>query len=257
MIFCFKDFRNLIRSKKGFSLIELSIVIIVLSLLIGGVITGAALIERAKLQNVLQEFRQISFAVSNFRLQYGSLPGDLQTGSTVLSGAAGCDGSGVGVIVADGTSISPTCAWVHLNAAGTLSGGLSGDYPTVGGTGYYSNSDASNLPVLGINIPASKWSGSGFMFRSFLSDAYTYVVLGKPSTQSDIAPAFTSKQANSITKKVGPGAGAEGATLIAINADNNNGTGTTGHECHDAAGAYKNLTDATMIGCAFAQQILD
>ncbi len=250
---------DILRSKKGFSLIELSVVIVILSLLIGGVVTGATLIERAKLQNVLQEFRQLSFAVTNFKMQYNSLPGDMSNASSVLGTHSSCDGSGNGYIDAAASGNDEiVCAWVHLSAANLLTGGLSGDYPDFGGnTPLFIAANAAGLPVLGVNVPKSKWTGAGYMFRN-VGSSYTYIFLGKPSAQNEINASFTSKQASAVTKVTGPASGGEGGSLLAINGDNAAG-GTSATSCFTVTGDYTNLTGANAAdtNCALGQQILD
>ena len=66
-----------INNNKAFSLIELSIVLIIIGLLIAGITGGKSLIESAKIRNYLTEMRQYQVAVNAFIINKGRLPGDL------------------------------------------------------------------------------------------------------------------------------------------------------------------------------------
>lgn len=61
----------------GFTLIELSIVLVIIALIVGGILTGRDLIEGAKIRAQVKQFEQFFAAVNTFKLKYGGLPGDL------------------------------------------------------------------------------------------------------------------------------------------------------------------------------------
>ena len=62
--------------KKGFTLVELSIVLVIIGLLIGGILVAQSLIDSTKVQAQVRQFQQFDIAVSNFRNNYRSIPGD-------------------------------------------------------------------------------------------------------------------------------------------------------------------------------------
>lgn len=61
----------------GFTLIELSIVLIIIGLLIGGVLVGRTLIKAAEVRAQVSQFEKFDTAVKTFRLKYDGMPGDL------------------------------------------------------------------------------------------------------------------------------------------------------------------------------------
>ena len=63
------------KNNKGFSLIELSIVLIIMGLLIAGVTGGASLIKSAKLRSVITEFTNYRTAYNTYYAQFGKVPG--------------------------------------------------------------------------------------------------------------------------------------------------------------------------------------
>ena len=70
--------------KSAFSLIELSIVLIIIGILIAGITGGASLIKNSELRSVMGESRGYAVAVNGFYSQYAYLPGDY---ATAIAGA--------------------------------------------------------------------------------------------------------------------------------------------------------------------------
>ncbi len=61
----------------GFTLIELSIVIVIIALLTGGVLTGKLLVKSALIRNQVSQIEKYNVAVNTFRVKYNYLPGDI------------------------------------------------------------------------------------------------------------------------------------------------------------------------------------
>ena len=63
--------------KKGFTLVELSIVLVIIGLLIGGILAAQSMIKTAKITGIIKDLGQYDAAFSLFRSKYnGTLPGD-------------------------------------------------------------------------------------------------------------------------------------------------------------------------------------
>jgi prepilin-type N-terminal cleavage/methylation domain-containing protein len=61
--------------KKAFTLIELSIAMLILGLLISGVLVASKMVSSAKLRKIIKERDQLEQAIIDFKVQYGALPG--------------------------------------------------------------------------------------------------------------------------------------------------------------------------------------
>lgn len=85
---------------KGFTLIELSIVLVVIGLIVGGVLVGRELISAAAIRAQISQITQYKQAVYTFRVKYGHLPGDMPANEAMRVGLyrtnspniTGCDG---------------------------------------------------------------------------------------------------------------------------------------------------------------------
>lgn len=156
---------------RAFSLVELSIVLVILGLLTGGVLTGQSLIRAAELRAVTSEYQRYTTAIHTFRNQYMALPGDFRdatrfwgyqgiTGCTNNAGTAAvangvCDGTGDGQInigTVSNASSEPYQAWRQLARAGLVEGQYTGQTDTV----------SVKHSVIGQNVPASKLSNAGW-----------------------------------------------------------------------------------------------
>jgi len=111
-----KDLKN----QKGFTLVELAIVLVIIGLLIGGILKGRAMIKNAKIKRVKADVDSIVAAVYNYQDKYGYLPGDDPNDRTSDLNAAQCSGgNGDGLF---GSTAERICAWQELIGAGFVSG---------------------------------------------------------------------------------------------------------------------------------------
>ena len=93
------------RQTTGFSLVELSISIIIIGLLIGGISSGSTLIKQAEIRSIISDLRNYQTNYTTFKATYDAIPGDFNRADTYWSGtschatvAAACNGDGDGVI---------------------------------------------------------------------------------------------------------------------------------------------------------------
>jgi prepilin-type N-terminal cleavage/methylation domain-containing protein len=111
----------------GFTLVELSIVLIVIGFVISGVSYGLSLIKSASLNSVISEQRNFQIAIKNFYYRFNALPGDFtQAGSywpSCDATPANCNGNGDGAVYGDTSSTMNSEAgrfWQHLSLSTML-----------------------------------------------------------------------------------------------------------------------------------------
>ncbi len=84
---------------EGFTLIEMAIVLVVISLLVGGVMAGQAMIAAANMRAQITDLQKYKTAVKLFDELYKGIPGDI-TNATTLFGATTTNGNGNGSLEA-------------------------------------------------------------------------------------------------------------------------------------------------------------
>lgn len=62
--------------KRGFTLVELSIVLVIIGLLIGGILVAQSMISTSKIQATVLQLQQFDIAFNNFKTNYNAIPGD-------------------------------------------------------------------------------------------------------------------------------------------------------------------------------------
>ncbi|MDX2074529.1 MAG: prepilin-type N-terminal cleavage/methylation domain-containing protein [Alphaproteobacteria bacterium] len=115
-----------IKIKNGFSLLELSIVLTIIGLLVGGILVGRALIRASEVRSVVSDVNRLKTEISTFRLKYGTLPGDAINASTYLGGSAvnGNNNSQIDYLL--GLPGEEYYAWQHLALAKMTAGDYDG-----------------------------------------------------------------------------------------------------------------------------------
>ncbi len=120
--------------QQGFTLIEIAIVLVIIGLLLGGVLKGQELINTARVRAMNNTVDGITAAWFSFQDRYRSFPGDYLTAqSNVNLPGAPDGGDGDGLVEATDETAR---VWVHLEAAGYLTGGYTDDTATVAANAY-------------------------------------------------------------------------------------------------------------------------
>ena len=122
--------------QRGFTLIEIAIVLVIIGLLLGGVLKGQELINSAKVKNFAQDFRSVPLFIYGYQDKYRALPGDDAAVTTHLGSAATAAGTtllaptagtlGNGMINGNFNSVTATdeslAFWQQVRLAGLASG---------------------------------------------------------------------------------------------------------------------------------------
>lgn len=216
------NLHNLSRHQHGFTLIELSVVLVVLALLTGGILGGQALISAAELRAVATEHSKFTTAIHAFDSKYDALPGDMkdatsywgnaQNGGTggectftytaYTDGRQTCNGDNNGIVEND----EAFRFWQHLANAGLIEGTYTGTQGSAGATHW----------EIGVNAPPSAAKNAGWsslhtstgasILWSYMDVPVEAVYLGgqDPTNITRVA-VFSSSDLWSIDKKMDDG----------------------------------------------------
>ncbi len=115
--------------QKGFTLVEIAIVLVIIGLLLGGILKGQEMITQAKIKNVIADFSGISAAYHGYQDRYRAIPGDDPGAARWTTPAGVVAGNGNGLVAGTYNAacatapIPETCHWWdHLRRAGFVSG---------------------------------------------------------------------------------------------------------------------------------------
>lgn len=231
------------KSRAGFSLVELSVVLVIIGLLTGGILGGHHLVKMAELRGVLREAEGYQLALNNFVMRYDQYPGDFNDAERYWGTAHAtpatcrsldksnmegtCNGNGDGMIGGKTAALRPEhyLFWHHLQKAELLGGNpFTGTHDSNCG-----KADCLDAHVPGLNCPDSaKGSDIGwavyFKDRSdgdentpnwFIGDYGHILVFGavNPGGQPNKA-ALTVAEVHSIDLKLDDGLPAQGKVVV-------------------------------------------
>lgn len=192
------------KKQNAYTLIELSIVIIIISLIVATIGAGNYLYGQYQLRAIINENAYYKGAIISFVSQYGMLPGDFNKASTLWPTCDGtpanCNGNADGVIILDNSlqyTDESIRAWQHLYLAGYIDQKMSG----------YHNVATEN--TIGTNVPASKFNGAGW-YIVHINNACIYnsvymVIGGNIGGTYNNNAIMTPMQAMSIDQKIDDG----------------------------------------------------
>lgn len=106
-------------SHAGFTLVELSIVLVILALIAGGVLVGKSLLDGAKVRSTLGDIEVFNSAVATFTNKYAALPGDMSDATDMWGANGACP-------IADDTRKTATCNGNGDNAISSSTMGVNG-----------------------------------------------------------------------------------------------------------------------------------
>ena len=211
------------KKKQGFTLIELSIVLVIIGLIVGGVLVGQDLIKAAETRATVAQVEKYNTAINTFRSKFNGLPGDLQATESSSFGLFGFTGSSAGTAgMGDGNGLLQSASsgnltygigetlafWRHLSDANLVDGafGSSGSSLIVASTGATTGA-VSNIAQ---SLPPAKL-GRGNSFAIYANAGKNYyeingiTAITTAGAYTAASPQLTPQETYSIEVKVDDG----------------------------------------------------
>ena len=196
--------------QQAFTLVELSIVLVIIGLVVGGVLVGQGAVRASMLQKLITDKVMFETSFYAFQTKYGCIAGDCSNatdffGTSTDCGNAMCKdltasggtcngGNGNGIIESTASSYpniyEALLLWNQLGLSGLIAGKYFGSY-----CGITSN----NVPVSPLNNKSIWWGNTGVVVAG-----KTVFTVGKPTGQAWGA-SITASNAYSIDSKIDDG----------------------------------------------------
>lgn len=240
----------------AFTLVEISIVIVIISLIAGGIVAGRSMVHSAELRKVITEADAYTGAINQFRRQYNSLPGDMLTARATAywSTSSGGDSDG---LVAGGERFR---AWEHLYLAGFIERSYTGLQGAAGASDFVisTNTTPGNTPEGAIAT-----TGYAFYYANVAASVTTYsanmgnmITYGADLAGTNNGPpingALDPADAFWLDSKADDGMPGTGKWIANLQGGGNFGTATA---CTNAAGGtdYTGAYNRSLknLGCSF------
>ncbi len=231
------------RKRSAFSLIELSIVLIIIGLLVAGVTGGASLIKSSELRSVITEARNWSIAVNSFYNQFDALPGDY---NIALGDSVGGDGDGK-IEYNNGTIPEGRNAWYQMNFAAILDSGV------LAGGSLSPLELTTGVTTFGAFLPASKIKSSGWDFDYNTTSEQNVVVLTSAITGGEAHDLVNSGNDSYASGAITP------TDALSIDSKFDDGVANTGKirgvlpDCNNAGATYDTTSGGKV--CALSYQV--
>lgn len=213
----------------GFTLVELSIALVVIGLLTGGVLVGKNILRASQVQTISADMKRYEGAIIQFSEQYSGLPGDITnatdywgtdpggcpTNSNLRPRKETCDGDADGLLL---TASERFRAWQQLGNAGFVGGLFAG----------VAGASSTTHAIPGINVPAGRLNESAYAVigsapfdasnASWFEGEYNnFLFFGIPSTGNPVGGVIRGAEAAVLDNKGDDGRPGTGRMRVSEN----------------------------------------
>jgi len=249
--------------ESAFTLVELSIVLVIIGLLIGGILAAQSMIQTAKINRIVQFVSQYGIATGNFQNLYGALPGD---SSKVSGPTTAYNGDENGILDVVGGAAEAVTFFQDLYASGMVKEAykpfdhyhIVAGYtePVVPGLGYDTGLRASVADVENDKFPALSVAytngNSPYSTAGFDASYNSFIIRPGGGTSYLQGGAMHAKMALALDNKMDNGLSTSGG-MVGFHGAHIAGLDTYQPCVNNATNGY--ALDATIDGCTLVIKI--
>ena len=188
------------RKDSGFTLIELSIVLVIIGLIAGGVLVGQDMIKAAEIRSQVAQISGYDQAFNAFRTKYSGMPGDMNNAATfglfaTNQSAATGRGNGNSLIESSGSSASggylgePALAFTHLSQSNMIKDGITNADYTPGAA----------VAITNAVMPQAKIGRGNRIYPIAVNGVNQYVIANFSGNITNGTGAFATAPADALT----------------------------------------------------------
>lgn len=160
-----------LQQQRGFTLVEMAIVLVIIGLIVGGILKGQEIVNNGRVKTQVAQVDAVKAAVNTFVDRFNFFPGDFSNASGIFGLDTSFNGNGDGVIGAGATGTQDTATtdassssvpkemelvWSQLQAANLISS-VPAESTWTAGTQYYEG----KLPTAYLWFGDWQWGTSG------------------------------------------------------------------------------------------------
>lgn len=180
---CSKMFTPRMHFQRGFTLAEISIVLVIVGLILGGVLNARSVIRNGQTKDVIKAVNEMSVAAQQFKDRYGQWPGDLRNAQASIAALGCANGDGNNQIQ---TAAESSCASEMLIRSGMMRGRADTPITVRSSTFSLTSSTQALTGIAAVRLPGNANNANSIVVRIQAIDCDIAIQLDRATDDGDV-----------------------------------------------------------------------